>query len=170
MPLKPVVKPPPKPQELVEDLVSGKRTLAEISGMTPRVQYAIAQLGYQMLQVGQYDRAESIYRGLVALTPRDSTFRSHLAATLYVKGLLEESLIHYNEALRLQPRNVEALAGRGELLVRLKEVPQGLLDLRSALQFDPATKYATTQRARSILSAIQAVAAKAPSTKKAKRK
>jgi len=139
------------PPELGARLIRGEITLGELVGLSPSAQYAIANLGYQLLTSGKLQEARTIYQGLVAVSPYDSVFHCHLAATLYALGEHEEALFEYSQALNFNKANADALAGRGELYLRTGKVVEAVEDLRRSIELDPEGKRASTLRARATL-------------------
>jgi len=68
---------------------------------------------------------------------RSSRVRQDLGLTYLAKGMPEEALVQFDEALRLDPRDVGYLVQRGRLHLRLKSVPKARADFEAALQIDP---------------------------------
>jgi tetratricopeptide (TPR) repeat protein len=139
------------PPELGARLIRGEITLGELVGLSPSALYAIANLGYQLLTSGKLEQALTIYQGLVAVSPYDSVFHCHLAATLYALGQHDEALFEYSQALNFNKANADALAGRGELYLRMGKVVEAVEDLKRSIELDPEGKRASTLRARATL-------------------
>lgn len=143
------------PEELAARLVGGEINLAEFAGLTRQTLYAIASVAYHLFNSGKVEQARLIYRGLVAADPLDSVFHCHLAAAHQRLGELDEALEEYTQSLRFNVANQDALAGRGEIHLQRARVPEGIADLRAAIELDPDGKRATTVRARAILIALK---------------
>lgn len=146
------------PKELAEKLIRGEITLGEFLGFSRSSLYEIAQLGYQMLTTGKLESALAIYRGLVQASPYDSVFHCHLGATLYAMGEHEEAVEEYSKAIQYNKANADALAGRGELYLRMNKVVEGLADLKAAIEADPEGKRASTLRARATVAMLREAA------------
>lgn len=146
------------PPELAERLIKGEMTLGEFLGLSSSALYAIANIGYQMLTTGKLESALTIYKGLVEASPYDSVFHCHLGATLYAMGEHEEAVAAYTKALQFNKANADALAGRGELYLRMNKVAEGLADLKAAIEADPQAKRASTLRARATLAMLKEAA------------
>jgi tetratricopeptide (TPR) repeat protein len=146
------------PKELGERLIRGEMTVGEFLGLSPTALYAIANVGYQMLTTGKLEAALTIYKGLVQASPFDSVFHCHLGATLYAMGEHEEAIESYTKALQFNRQNADALAGRGELFLRMNKVTEGLADLKAAIEADPEAKRASTLRARATLGMLKKAA------------
>jgi tetratricopeptide (TPR) repeat protein len=147
------------PPALAARLVGGQINLAEFVGLRRATLYAIAGVAYQMLNSGRVEQARQIYRGLVAADPYDSVFRCHLAAAHQRLGELDEAVGEYTAALRFNYANVDALAGRSEILLQRGRINEAVQDLRAVLTHDPQGTRATTLRARAILQALRTAAA-----------
>jgi len=137
--------------EAVERLIAGQSTLGEFVKMNRDTQYAIARVAHGLLQTGAPDKALTLYRGLVALSPRDSVFHGHLAAAYLALERFEEALHHYGQAIAHNLANVDALAARGELLLRMGKVQEAALDLASAVKADAGKASPAAQRAAGLL-------------------
>jgi tetratricopeptide (TPR) repeat protein len=146
------------PKELGERLIRGEMTVGEFLGLSPSALYAIANVGYQMLTTGKLEAAHTIYKGLVQASPYDSVFHCHLGATLYAMGEHEEAIESYTKALQFNRANADALAGRGELYLRMNKITEGLADLKAAIEADPQAKRASTLRARATLGMLKKAA------------
>ena len=146
------------PPELTKKLVSGQITLAEFAGLKRETLYAIAEVGYQMLNTGRFEQAREIYRGLVAADPFDSVFHCHLAATHHRLGDLDAALEEYTASLRFNIANADALVGRGEIYLYQRKVAEAITDLRAAVEADPEGKKPSTVRARAVLLALKEAA------------
>ncbi len=146
------------PKELGERLIRGEMTVGEFLGLSPTALYAIANVGYQMLTTGKLEAALTIYKGLVQASPYDSVFHCHLGATLYAMGEHEEAIESYTKSLQFNRANADALAGRGELYLRMNKVAEGLADLKAAIEADPQGKRASTLRARATLGMLKQAA------------
>src|SRR5207253_11473385 len=56
----------------INDVASGNTTFGEVLGITADQAYNLAEMGYRLLQEGQLDDAEIMFRGLVTLNPLDA--------------------------------------------------------------------------------------------------
>ena len=72
-----------------------------------------AMQGFQMYEQGRYDEARVIFQELSALDPKEGYYRTALGATLLAVDDLDESLVHFNEAIRLNDADTAALSRGG---------------------------------------------------------
>lgn len=139
-------------------IASGQATIAQAAGLTKNQLYMIADRAYQLFSQGKLDDARQIYEGLVAADPYDSVFHCHLGAVLWRTGEVDRAFAEYDAAVRYNSANVDALAGRGELLISRGEVERGIEDLGAALKHDQHCKRPSTQRARALLLSMREAA------------
>ena len=154
------------PQELGERLLRGDITVGEFFGLSQRSLYGIANIGHQMLTSHNFEGARDIFEGLVAAAPYDSVFRTHLGAVYANLERYDEALEQYTKAINFNYANSDALAGRGELLLRAKRLPEAVQDLQAAVKYDPSSQKASTPRARTILTLLAKAAEEARTAEK----
>ena len=87
----------------------------------------LAQIGAIYHIAHQYGEAASWYQRAVQSDPRNADLRSKLATSLYRQGDVDGALAQLNEALKLDPRDANALFNLG--MIRL----QGKADGRGAV-------------------------------------
>jgi spermidine synthase len=75
--------------------------------------------------------------GLPAGTFHSPKFRRYLGLAFVAKGMSDEALLQFDEALRLDPLDVDSLLERGRLRLRLGSVLKAEADFNAALQLDP---------------------------------
>lgn len=137
--------------EQLRKVAAGQTTIAGAVGLTKKQLYTIADKGYALFTHGRLDDARKIYEGLVAADPFDSVFHCHLGAIMWRSGNLDRAFEEYDLAVRYNFANIDALAGRGELLIARGDVERGVDDLSRALEHDPKCVRPSTQRARALL-------------------
>lgn len=138
-----------------EKLVQADITIAEYVGLNKERQYEIARKGYELMETGRLEEAETIYKGLVAADPYDSVFHSQLGAIYFRKQEYNEAFRLFDDSIRLNKANVDALAARGELLLMKQKYEQGITDLKRAVENDPRGTKQSSIRARAILLSLR---------------
>jgi tetratricopeptide (TPR) repeat protein len=149
------------PQQIadrLEKVAGGQATIAQAVGLSREQLYKIADKAYQLFSQGRLDEAKQIYQGLVAADPYDSVFHCHFGAVLWRAGELDRAFEEYDAAVRYNFANVDALAGRGELLISRGDVEKGIEDLSAALKYDQDCERPSTQRARALLLSMREAA------------
>lgn len=140
---------------LNEKLVRGEITIADYIGLDKERQYEIAKKGYQLMETGRLEEAEEIFLGLVAADPYDSVFHSQLGAIMFRKQDYAEAFRQFDDSIRLNKANVDALAARGELYLMKQEYEAGISDLKQAVENDPEGSRQSSVRARAILLSLR---------------
>lgn len=142
-------------EERARRLLRGELTLGEYFGLPQQTLYKIATVGHQMLKTGKFDTALQIFEGLVAAAPYDSVFHVHRGAALANLERYDEAMDAYNQAIRFNIANVDALASRGELYLRKQQAGPAIADLEAAVKADAEGKHPAGQRARALLALLQ---------------
>ena len=112
-----------------------------------------AMQGFQMYEQGRYDEARVIFQELSALDPKEGYYRTALGATCLAVDDLDESLGHFNEAIRLNDADTAALINRGEVHLRLGNIMDAVHDFSRVVELDPENKDPLTERARVLAAA-----------------
>ncbi len=141
---------------LIREAASGEKTWADVLGVNAGQAYNIAQLGYRLLQQGQLEDAEVIFRGLVTLNEKDPYMHLALGSVYHRQGKVDEAIAQYTEAIDLDPKLANAYANRGELHIIKQNQQDALRDLKKAIELDPQGKDPSTLRARAILATAAA--------------
>jgi predicted Zn-dependent protease len=144
-------------------LAQGKKTWAEVAGLTREELYGFAQAALRMQKIGKHDNARKIVEGLVAANPKDGYFHALLAAMHGRAGDEKKALAAYDKAIQLDPTNLEARVVRAEMLLKKGELQKALVDLSEAAKIDPEQKSVHAKRAvalaRATTQALQAAVA-----------
>jgi tetratricopeptide (TPR) repeat protein len=90
-------------------------TMKSIFGISDEALDAVMALAYQLYQVGRYDEAEVLCRGLIAADHRYWWSYSLYAATLRRLGQLREALAEREKGLTYEPNEPKLLFMRGEI-------------------------------------------------------
>ena len=117
------------------------------------LQYAMQ--GFQMYEQGRYDEARVIFQELLELDPSEGYDRTALGATCLAVDELDESLEHFNEAIRLNDTDTAALINRGEVHLRLGNIMEAVHDFTRVVELDPENKDPLTERARVLAAAAR---------------
>jgi len=111
-----------------------------------------AMQGFQMYEQGRYDEARVIFQELLALDPAEGYYRTALGATCLAVDELDESLVHFNEAIRLNDADTAALINRGEVHLRLgnnsRSTRLTCCRVRSGIFFSPLLLHRQQERSR----------------------
>jgi len=103
-------------------------------------------LGYLCVDRGELDRGISHFESAERIRSgkRDPHYdvasafvQMNLADTLTRKGRSDEAIVHYQEAIRLQPNYAEAYHNRGNVLFSQGRIDEAIADWEKALQIQP---------------------------------
>lgn len=122
-------------EESVKGFLLGDLTLAQLEGMTAENLYAIADMGYDLLEEGKLGEAQKIFEGLNVYNPYDSYFHSALGSIYQKQGKKEEAIKSYRAAVELYPEDITSWTNCGELLLERSG------ELHKETKVDDAVRY-----------------------------
>ncbi|MEW6733933.1 MAG: tetratricopeptide repeat protein [Acidobacteriota bacterium] len=135
----------------LSDIVEGKITLQEVSGLSDEDVNAVLAIGALMYQQGRRSEAEDLFRGAVLLNKNNALAHSALGTVLTAEGKHDEALTALNEALRLNPDDISAYVNRAEIYLKRAEFKAASDDLKRAIELDPNQTDPGANRARAII-------------------
>lgn len=100
------------------------------------------QLGVVLLNSGDFNGAETVFRTVVQLEPRWPFSHTGLASAYYGQGKYKESVEANSKAIEVDPNFATAYAGRGIALSMLKDknaVKDAIKEIERAKQLDPSS-------------------------------
>jgi type III secretion system low calcium response chaperone LcrH/SycD len=112
----------------------GKATLKDVRGYSDEELYAIARMGYFFFYQGKVNEARTVFQGLYAINPTDGYFARALGVVELAANNPAGALAAYDVALKLDPRDAAALAGRAEVKLAQGQKAPAVDDLRRAQQ------------------------------------
>jgi Tfp pilus assembly protein PilF len=138
----------------LSDVLEGKITLQEISGMKDSDINAIIAVGVLMYQQGRRVEAEDLFRGAVLLNRKSALAHSALGTVLTAEGKYDEALVELSEAIALDSTDIAAYVNRGEIYLKQADFKGASEDLRKAVELDPDQSDPAANRARAIIVGI----------------
>ncbi|MCP4657368.1 MAG: tetratricopeptide repeat protein [bacterium] len=96
-------------------------------------------------EAGRYQEAAEMYRKLIDEDPEDASLRTSLAGTLGALGRYDEAMAELDQAIELDPLNVEAYHNRAVIFERRGEPERAVEEYRTVLRYQP--QYEPSQRA-----------------------
>ena len=103
----------------VDRLLQGDLSWTDLSKYPPEQLLKIAELGYGQFKIGQYDKAERIFKGLTVIDPENYYYHQLLGATFQRKNRFPEAVVEYSVAADLNPKDVVSLGNRGEAYFKM---------------------------------------------------
>jgi predicted AlkP superfamily phosphohydrolase/phosphomutase/Flp pilus assembly protein TadD len=124
----------PAPDRAVDrEKVARLRSLGYLGGEASP--HGDRNLAAVLFEQGKLEEAAAAYRDLVERNPEDSALRASLAGALGALGRYDEALAQIEEALRLEPLNIEAYHNRAVIHERRGEPAAAIADYRTALRY-----------------------------------
>lgn len=139
--------------ERVAAWVRGEITLAELSAVSGPEMLEMAVVGYSMYEQGRYEDARVIFSGLCALDPKEGYYRTALGAVYLALDDLRRAEDMFNQAVRLNDREIASYVNRGEVYLRQGKILEAAKDFKRAVDLDPHSRDPITQRARVLAAA-----------------
>lgn len=102
-------------------------------------------------QAHMYADGETLYRTTLARNSGCWMAHNNLANILMRSGSIPEAITHYDQALRLRPRYVEAHYNLGHALLQTGEVDGAIAQCQAALAIDPKSAEAHSNLANAIV-------------------
>jgi Flp pilus assembly protein TadD len=95
-------------------------------------------LGVLRYRLGDIEGARRAYERAVELQPSSSSFRKNLADLYFAElGMVDDAISIYLDLLRTQPRDLETLAGLGQISVSVGRSEEAKSFYRRALEIEP---------------------------------
>jgi Tfp pilus assembly protein PilF len=144
--------------ELAQRIAAGEQPV-HVLGITDTQIKAIIALGYNRYQQGKLDAANTMFRGAAAIDPTNYLGYAGAGAVALARkpADLETAYTNLSKAAELKPDDASVQANLGEVLLRQGKVMEAKEHLEKAFQLDPERKDAGVNRARALVSGIDAV-------------
>jgi tetratricopeptide (TPR) repeat protein len=86
------------------------------------------------MQVGYWKDNFTLFGHTLEVTENNSIMHNNLGGVLFRdKGRLEEAIIHYNEALRINPQYIDALSNKAKVLLAMGKIDEAIAVLNELL-------------------------------------
>jgi tetratricopeptide (TPR) repeat protein len=154
--------------DLVKRIEAGEQP-AQVLGVNETQLKSIVALGYNKYQQGKLDDANTMFRGAAALDANNYLgFAGAGAVALARKPAdLEAAYTNLSRAAELKPDDASIQANLGETLLRQGKVLEAKEHLEKAFALDPNHKDPGVNRARALVSGIDAIIQEAQRRKEA---
>jgi len=106
-----------------------------LSGVSAIVLGALSILSWK--QTTHWHDTETLWRHTLAVTPDSDVAHAGLGGILFVRGQIDESIDHYESALRLRDGNVAAHFGLGRALASKQKIDPAIFHFQKALSVQP---------------------------------
>jgi tetratricopeptide (TPR) repeat protein len=88
-------------------------------------------------QASYWQNSETLWRRALACTSRNSGAEQNLGQAIHEKGNVEEAIVHFQNALRIDPSQASVHSALGVALLEMGRPQQSLAYLERALEIDP---------------------------------
>ena len=119
------------------DLQGAEKFLIQTLALDPSSIEAYKRLGLLYLTQGQFSKAESIYRKLVATITDDPIFFSNLGMALFSQQKMEEAKTYYKKAIELDSERPGRFFSLAQILFELEEFDEALKNFQQAITMEP---------------------------------
>jgi len=106
-----------------------------LSGVSAIVLGALSILSWR--QTTHWRDTETLWRHTLAVTPDSDVAHAGLGGILFIRGQTDESIAHYESALRLRDGNVAAHFGLGRALASKQKIDPAIFHFQKALSIQP---------------------------------
>ena len=118
----------------------------------------ILEAGFVLRDVGRFDQAETIFRGIIEMLPDADVPRVALSSVALRQGNTDEALAVCEEALQVQPSSLYARVHHAEALLFAHRREQAETELRDVITAAPDSPHGRT--ARALLDAAEIIVAR----------
>jgi|SRR5579863_5898769 tetratricopeptide (TPR) repeat protein len=154
------------PVQLAERIQAGEQP-SHVLGITDDQVKTIVAIGYNKYQQGKLDAANTLFRGAAALdTSNYMGFAGAGAVALARKPAdLDAAYTNLSKAAELKPDDATIQANLGETLLRQGKLEEAKAPLEKAFSLDPDRKDPGVNRARALVTTLDAIVKEAEKRK-----
>ncbi len=105
-------------------------------------------------QQGNFDKAKTIFEGLVELDPHNADAHSAYGALLTLQQEDDLAIKHLNQSVELNSQQIAPFVNLGEIYIRRQMLEQAVANLKKAIELDPQEKDSGANRARAMVLGI----------------
>ena len=134
-----------------------QQTVREKLNISPQEFVEMGRVGAMFYQQGNFDKARTIFEGLVELDPESANAHSALGGLLTLQQEDEKAVEHLRKAIELNPSQIAPYVNLGEIYIRQQKIEDAVANLKKAIELDPDEKDAGANRARAMVLGIYQV-------------
>jgi tetratricopeptide (TPR) repeat protein len=139
--------------ERIQAWIKGDMSLRDLHAISGPEMLEMAIIGFQMYEQGKYHEARIIFEGLTSLDPKESYYVTALGAVHLATENLDTAMACFNQAIKLNEKEIASYVNRGEVYLRLGKVMEAAQDFKKAVDLDPTGKDPLVHRARVLAAA-----------------
>jgi len=138
--------------ERVSSFLKGEINWSQLVGISMDQAYAIAEIGFNLLNQGRLEDAEKIFVGLCAMNPQDGYYQSVLGSIFARQDKLDDAKRALELAAKLGYEDPHVLVNKAEISLRQGKLSEALPDLERVLEGDNTTQAGV--RAKAMLETV----------------
>jgi tetratricopeptide (TPR) repeat protein len=131
-----------------------QQTIREKLNISPQEFMEMGRVGAMYYQQGNFEKARTIFEGLVELDPDSANAHSALGGLLTLQQEDESAIGHLKRAVELDPSQIAPYVNLGEIYIRQQKIEDAVGNLKKAIELDPDEKDAGANRARAMVLGI----------------
>ena len=138
-------------------MLAKQQTIREELGISKAEFLEMGNVGAMYYQQGNFEKARTIFEGLVELDPQSADAHSALGALLTLQQQDEAAIAHLEKAIRLKPEQIAPYVNLGEIFIRRQKLEEAVANLKKAIELDPNEQDPGANRARAMVLGIYQV-------------
>ena len=138
-------------------MVGKTQTVREQLNISPQEFAEMGRVGAMYYQQGNFEKARTIFEGLVELDPESANAHSALGGLLTLQQEDAQAVEHLNRALEINPSQIAPYVNLGEIYIRQQKIEDAVANLKKAIELDPDEQDAGANRARAMVLGIYQV-------------
>lgn len=138
-------------------MVGKTQTVREKLSISPEEFHEMGRVGAMYYQQGNFEKARTIFEGLVELDPESANAHSALGGLLTLQQEDTAALEHLTRAVELDPSKIAPYVNLGEIYIRQQRIEDAVANLKKAIELDPGEQDAGANRARAMVLGIYQV-------------
>ena len=135
-------------------MVDNSQTIREQLQVSPEEFQEMGRIGAMYYQRGNFEKARTIFEGLVELDPQSANAHSALGALLTLQQEDKRAVEHLQKAIELNPEQIAPYVNLGEIFIRQEKIEDAVKNLKKAIELDPEEKDSGANRARAMVLGI----------------
>lgn len=138
-------------------MLAEQQTIREELGISTAEFHEMGNVGAMYYQQGNFEKARTIFEGLVELDPQSADAHSALGALLTLQQQDEAAVEHLEKAVQLEPEQIAPYVNLGEIFIRQQKLEEAVANLKKAIELDPDEQDPGANRARAMVLGIYQV-------------
>jgi tetratricopeptide (TPR) repeat protein len=135
-------------------MVGKTQTVREKLNISSQEFFEMGRIGALYYQQGNFEKARTIFEGLVGLDPESANAHSALGGLLTLQQEDEPAIEHLKRAIQLNPSQIAPYVNLGEIYIRRQKIEEAVANLKKAIELDPDETDAGANRARAMVLGI----------------